>query len=177
MAVVYIRDLDFHIASEDEQEEIKDLYKRKMVKSWIKRFIIFFILALICFVFQTIAHLNLPWMFSEEQTIYRLFLYIASAFVGVNLLSWLELIIERDVIYNPEKTKILKLKVIAKVHSENLTVMRQQKWFVTCETDEGMIEDAIIVRNKSDYNNIKIGEMVYIEQARDDGHYLYYYLV
>jgi hypothetical protein len=55
--------------------------------------------------------------------------------------------------------------------------MRQQKWFVTCETDEGMIEDAIIVRNKSDYNNIKIGEMVYIEQARDDGHYLYYYLV
>jgi hypothetical protein len=66
-------------------------------------------------------------MFSEEQTIYRLFLYIASAFVGVNLLSWLELIIERDVIYNPEKTKILKLKVIAKVHSENLTVMNQQQ--------------------------------------------------
>lgn len=54
--------------------------------------------------------------------------------------------------------------------------MRQQKWFVTCETDEGMIEDTIIVRNKSDYNHIKIGEMVYIERTREDGHYLYYYL-
>lgn len=114
MAVVYIRDLDFHIANEEEQEEIMDLYRRKMIKLWIKRFIVFFIIAVICFVFQTIVHLNMPWMFSKDQTIYRLFLYVSSAFVGINLLSWVELIIERDVIYNPEKSKIMKLKVKGK---------------------------------------------------------------
>lgn len=176
MAVVYIRELDFHIASEEEHEEIMEFFRRKMLKSWVKRFLVFFVIALICFSFQSIVRINMPWMFSKDQTIYRLFLFIAMVFVIINILSWLELILERDVIYNSEKDKILKLKVKTKIHSENLTVMRQQKWFITCETDEGMIEDAIIVRSKSDYKNIRVGDMVYVERTNDDGHYLYYYL-
>lgn len=141
MAVEYIRNLPFHIASEDEQEEIKDMFKRKMIKSWVKRFVVFLIIAVICFSFQTIVRINMPWMFSKNQTIYRLFLYIATGFVIINILSWLELLLEREVLYDSEKTKILKLKVKAKIHSDNLTVMRQQKWFITCEIDEGMIEE------------------------------------
>lgn len=176
MALVYIRELPFHIASEEEKDEIMDLYKGKMIKAWLKRFFVFFIIALICFVFQTIVHIKLPWMFSEDETIYRLFLYIATAFVATNIFSWFELTLERDFAYNPEKTKVMKLRVKAKIHSENLTVMRQQKWFITCGTDEGLIEDVIIVRNKRDYNHVKIDEMVYVTRAREDGHYLYYYL-
>lgn len=176
MSLVYIRELPFHLSSEEEKDEIKDLYKRKMIKAWLKRFFVFFIIALICFVFQAIVHINLPWMFSKDETIYRLFLYIACAFVAINIFSWFELTLERDFAYNPEKTKIMKLRVRGKIHSENLTVARQQKWFITCETDEGLIEDVIIVRNKRDYNNIKKNEMVYITRTRDDGHYLYYYL-
>lgn len=176
MAIVYIRSIDFHTADEKERDEIAELYKKKIIKVWLKRLCIIFIISLICFIFQTLVRLNMPWKFSQEQTISRLFITISWIFVGINILSWFELILERESIYNPEKSKIAKLRVKSKTHSECLTVMRQQKWFITCETDEGMIEDTILVRNKSDFNNIKIGQMVYVERTRDDGHYRYYYL-
>lgn len=176
MALVYIRSIDFHIANDKEKNEIMSLYKKKIIKVWLKRLCIFLTIGLICFVFQTLVRLNMPWKFSEDQTISRLFTNISAIFVGINILSWLELLLERELLFAPEKSQIAKLRVKSKIHSEILTVMRQQKWFITCETDEGMIEDTIIVRNKSDFNNIEKGQMVYVERTQDDGHYRYYYL-
>lgn len=47
---------------------------------------------------------------------------------------------------------------------------------IICETDQGLIDDYVIVNNKRDFNNIKEGDMVYVKRSRDDGHYLYFYI-
>lgn len=78
--------------------------------------------------------------------------------------------------YRPDKTPILKLRVKSKLFVENLTIIRQKKWFVMCETDEGLIEDVIIVNNRSDFNTIKEGDMIYVKREGEVGEYVYYYI-
>lgn len=45
-----------------------------------------------------------------------------------------------------------------------------------CETDEGLIEDVIIVNNRSDFNTIKEGDMIYVKREGEVGEYVYYYI-
>ena len=106
----------------------------------------------------------------------KVYIVAIIVFVGFNLLSYGALKIEQGLEYNNERTPILKLKVNTKLHVDDLTVIRQQKWFIICETDQGLIDDYVIVNNKRDFNNIKEGDMVYVKRSRDDGHYLYFYI-
>ena len=173
MSVDYMRFQDFHLPTEDEHAEISILYKQKLLKSWLKRFTVFFIIAVICFVFQTLVRINLPWMFSKEDTIYKLFLTVSTIFIFANILSWFELVLEKQFMYSPDETRICKLKVLTK----NTNEMSLKKCFVTCISEKGLIEDPVIVRTRGEYKKIKLGQYIYVERTRDDGHYLYYYLI
>ena len=97
-------------------------------------------------------------------------------FVGFNLLSYVILKIKERLEYKSKKTQIIKLKVKTKLYVDDLTVIRQQKFFIICEADEALIQDYVIVNRKTDFNNIKEGDMVYVRRSRDDGHYVYYYV-
>ncbi len=176
MAIVYIRSLDFHLASEEEAEEIEGRIQKKNYKKWFRRMIFFFLITVICVVFQIFARISVPYMFSKNDTVEKLILMGVTFFFAANGFSWIELLLEKSATFDLETTKVAKLRVRRKIYVENLIVMRQQKWFVICETDEGLIEDIIIVRGKADYNNIKEGEMIYVQRAKDNGHYLYFYI-
>lgn len=63
-----------------------------------------------------------------------------------------------------------------KLYVDDLTVIRQQKFFIICEADEALMQDYVIVNRKTDFNNIKEGDMVYVRRSGDDGHYVYYYV-
>ena len=176
MELLYIREQDFHLASEEEQDDILSHYEKKNRKIWFKRFIITLILATIGIVFQIIAAYISPWLYPSTGYYRTVVLCGMLLFLGVNVLSWGILKLEQNLEFNPEKTPVLKLRVKSKLFVQNLTIMRQKKWFITCETDEVLIEDAIIVNNKPDFNSIKEGDMVYVKRRGEDGNFLYYYI-
>ena len=176
MDKVYIREQDFHIATKDEVADIDLHYKLKNRRIWIKLFIASIFLVVIGVIFQIIAHRISPWIHSNPGYYMKVYIVAIIVFVGFNLLSYGALKIEQGLEYNSERTTILKLKVNTKLHVDDLTVIRQQKWFIICETDQGLIDDYVIVNNKRDFNNIKEGDMVYVKRSRDDGHYLYFYI-
>ena len=193
MDKVYIREQDFHIATKDEVADIDLHYKLKNRRIWIKLFIASIFLVVIGVIFQIIAHRISPWIHSNPGYYMKVYIVAIIVFVGFNLLSYGALKIEQGLEYNSERTPILKLKVNTKLllsyncqiinmklntklHVDDLTVIRQQKWFIICETDQGLIDDYVIVNNKRDFNNIKEGDMVYVKRSRDDGHYLYFYI-
>ena len=176
MDKVYIREQDFHIATKDEVADIDLHYKLKNRRIWIKLFIASIFLVVIGVIFQIIAHRISPWIHSNPGYYMKVYIVAIIVFVGFNLLSYGALKIEQGLKYNSERTPILKLKVNTKLHVDDLTVIRQQKWFIICETDQGLIDDYVIVNNKRDFNNIKEGDMVYVKRSRDDGHYLYFYI-
>lgn len=176
MDKVYIREQDFHIATKDEVADIDLHYKLKNRRIWIRLFIASIFLVVIGVIFQIIAHRISPWIHSNPGYYMKVYIVAIIVFVGFNLLSYGALKIEQDLEYNSERTPILKLKVNTKLHVDDLTVIRQQKWFIICETDQGLIDDYVIVNNKRDFNNIKEGDMVYVKRSRDDGHYLYFYI-
>ena len=174
---VYIREQDFHIATKDEVADIDLHYKLKNRRIRIKLFIASIFLVVIGVIFQIIAHRISPWIHSNPGYYMKVYIVAIIVFVGFNLLSYGALKIEQGLEYNSERTPILKLKVNTKLHVDDLTVIRQQKWFIICETDQGLIDDYVIVNNKRDFNNIKEGDMVYVKRSREDGHYLYFSIV
>jgi hypothetical protein len=176
MDKVYIREQDFHIATKDEVADIDLHYKLKNRRIWIRLFIASIFFVIIGVIFQIIAHRISPWIHSNPGYYMKIYIVAIIVFVGFNLLSYGALKIEQGLEYNSERTPILKLKVNTKLHVDDLTVIRQQKWFIICETDQGLIDDYVIVNNKRDFNNIKEGDMVYVKRSRDDGHYLYFYI-
>lgn len=176
MDKVYIREQDFHLATEEEAEDIDLHYKIKNRRVWAKLFIISFFLVVIGVIFQLIAHRISPWIHSNPGYSIKVYIVAAIIFVGFNLLSYGALKMEQKFEYNSRKTLILKLRVNTKLLVDDLTVIRQQKRFIICETDNGLIDDYVIVNSKRDFNNIKEGDMVYVKRARDDGHYMYFYI-
>ena len=176
MDKAYIREQNFHIATEDEDMEIRRGYKVKNRRAWLKFLGVSVVLVIIGIIFQIIAHRISPWIHSNPGYYMKVYIVAIIVFVGFNLLSYGALKIEQGLEYNSERTPILKLKVNTKLHVDDLTVIRQQKWFIICETDQGLIDDYVIVNNKRDFNNIKEGDMVYVKRSRDDGHYLYFYI-
>ena len=176
MDKAYIREQNFHIATEDEDMEIRRGYKVKNRRTWLKFLGVSVVLVIIGIIFQIIAHRISPWLHSNPGYYMKIYIVAIIVFVGFNLLSYGALKIEQGLEYNSERTPILKLKVNTKLHVDDLTVIRQQKWFIICETDQGLIDDYVIVNNKRDFNNIKEGDMVYVKRSRDDGHYLYFYI-
>lgn len=156
MDKVYIREQDFHIATKDEVADIDLHYKLKNRRIWIKLFIAS-IFGCNWSYFSNNCSQDFSWIHSNPGYYMKVYIVAIIVFVGFNLLSYGALKIEQGLEYNSERTPILKLKVNTKLHVDDLTVIRQQKWFIICETDQGLIDDYVIVNNKRDFNNIKEG--------------------
>lgn len=176
MKLIYIRQQDFHLADEKEQDDILTHYEKKNKKIWTKRMIISFVLVIIGVIFEIIASRVSPWMYSVRDYYRVAIIWGIAIFFVFNISSWALLDFWQDMEYRPDKTSILKLRVKSKLFVENLTIIRQKKWFVMCETDEGLIEDVIIVNNRSDFNTIKEGDMIYVKREGEVGEYVYYYI-
>ncbi|WP_288683732.1 hypothetical protein [uncultured Eubacterium sp.] len=174
MDKAYIREQDFHIATEDENEEINKRYKIKTRRTWLKFFFVSISLVVIGIIFQIIAHKISPWLHSKPGYYTKIYVVAAIIFGGFNLLSYIALKIKKKLEYNRDKTLVTKLKVRTKLRVDDLTVIRQQKFFIICEVDEGLMEDYVIVNSKTEFDNIKEGDMVYVKRSKDDGHYVYY---
>ena len=97
MQSLYLYDVDFHTPTETEREEIRTFQNQHILKCWLKRFIITFIIIGIIISFQLIARQTIPNMFGEHDTIEQLILYGLSAFIGINILSFLQLIFKTRV--------------------------------------------------------------------------------
>ncbi len=176
MKLIYIRQQNFHLADEKEQDDILTHYEKKNKKIWTKRMIISFVLVIIGVIFEIIASRVSPWMYSVRDYYRVAIIWGIAIFFVFNISSWALLDFWQDMEYRPDKTPILKLRVKSKLFVENLTIIRQKKWFVMCETDEGLIEDVIIVNNRSDFNTIKEGDMIYGKREGEVGEYVYYYI-
>ena len=88
MQSLYLYDVDFHTPTEAERKEIRTFQNQHILKCWLKRFIITFIIIGIIISFQLIARQTIPNMFGEHDTIEQLILYGLSAFIGINILSF-----------------------------------------------------------------------------------------
>ncbi len=115
MQSLYLYDVDFHTPTEAERKEIRTFQNQHILKCWLKRFIITFIIIGIIISFQLIARQTIPNMFGEHDTIEQLILYGLSAFIGINILSFLQLIFKTRVFFNIKKANITKLTVKKKI--------------------------------------------------------------
>lgn len=176
MKSIYLRQVDFHIPTEEEEDEIRDFQRRHIAKSWAKRFLIIFAVIGIIVSFQMIARLTIPHMFGSKKTIERLLSIGIGSFAAINFLSWLELLFECKVIFDIKTAKVARLRVKKKMIIENCTVTREKYRYLICEDGEDFILDRIEVRGGISYSNIKEGQTVYVERLHDDGHYRYYYV-
>ena len=73
MASLYFSQVDFHIASEKELDEISKNQSKQIAKSWIKRFLIMAVLVGIFVVFQIMARHSVPHMFGKSTPVDRMF--------------------------------------------------------------------------------------------------------
>lgn len=172
----YMRDLDFHVATEEEAEEIRNMQHRNSTKKWIKRIAMSFVAVGIFMIFQLIARQTVPHMFGSSKPAERMIKNCIYVFLGFNILSWLELSLEKNVFFNIEKDHICKATVIRKDCLEVDNVIRSKFLFVTVSYEGHFVLDRVWVRGRLDYGNIKEGQDIYIERFHDDGHYQYYFL-
>ncbi len=177
MGSIYLRQVDFHTPrTEEEIEEIRDFQHRHMVKSWVKRFLIFTVIVGIIIVFQLIARQTVPHMFGRQKTVERMLKICIYSYLGINIFSWSELWLESKVAFDIEKAKIAKLKVKKKMIIHHNSVMPEKIRFLVCEENGQFILDRVYVRGAISFSNIKEGQMIYVERIHDEGHYQYYYV-
>ena len=100
MQSLYLSSVDFHTPTETEKQEIRLLQKRHIYKCWFKRFLIFFAIIGTIIIFQLIARQTMPQLFNDEQTVEKLLIYGVSAFFGINIFSYLQLLFRARVLFN-----------------------------------------------------------------------------
>ena len=180
MQSLYLYDVDFHTPAETERKEIRSLQNQHILKCWLKRFLITFVVIGIIIIFQLIARQTTPNMFGEHDTINRLFLYAISAFVGINILSLLQLLFKTRVFFNIKKANVTKLTVKKKIVVDEIVKyinIRVKYKYLVCELPDGtFIMDRVWVRGPIAFSCIKEGQTIYVERIHDVGHYQYYYV-
>ena len=180
MQSLYLYDVDFHTPAETERKQIRSLQNRHILKCWLKRFLITFVVIGIIIIFQLIARQTTPNMFGEHDTINRLFLYAISAFVGINILSLLQLLFKTRVFFNIKKANVTKLTVKKKIVVDEIVKyinIRVKYKYLVCELPDGtFIMDRVWVRGPIAFSCIKEGQTIYVERIHDVGHYQYYYI-
>ncbi len=180
MQSLYLYDVDFHTPTEAERKEIRTFQNQHILKCWLKRFIITFIIIGIIISFQLIARQTIPNMFGEHDTIEQLILYGLSAFIGINILSFLQLIFKTRVFFNIKKANITKLTVKKKIVVDEIVKfvnIRIKYKYLVCELSDGtFIMDRVWVRGPIAFSCIKEGQTIYVERIHDVGHYQYYYV-
>lgn len=180
MQSLYLYDVDFHTPTEAERKEIRTFQNQHILKCWLKRFIITFIIIGIIISFQLIARQTIPNMFGEHDTIEQLILYGLSAFIGINILSFLQLIFKTRVFFNIKKANITKLTVKKKIVVDEIVKfvnIRIKYKYLVCELSDGtFIMDRVWGRGPIAFSCIKEGQTIYVERIHDVGHYQYYYV-
>lgn len=180
MESLYLYDADFHTPTETERKEIRALQNRHMYKCWFKRLLITFVIVGIIVAFQLIARQTIPNMFGKHDTVERLLIYGISAFVGINILSFLQLLFKTRVIFNIKKANVTKLTVKKKIVVDEIMKymnIRIKYKYLVCELPDGtFIMDRVWVHGPIAFSCIKEGQTIYVERTHDVGHYQYYYI-
>lgn len=180
MQSLYLYDVDFHTPAETERKQIRSLQNRHILKCWLKRFLITFVVIGIIITFQLIARQTIPNMFGEHDTIERLLILGTSAFVGINILSLLQLLFKTRVFFNIKKANVTKLTVKKKIVVDEIVKyinIRVKYKYLVCELPDGtFIMDRVWVRGPIAFSCIKEGQTIYVERIHDVGHYQYYYV-
>ncbi|MCI8955990.1 MAG: hypothetical protein HFG29_03245 [Eubacterium sp.] len=180
MQSLYLYDVDFHTPTEAERKEIRIFQNQHIRKCWLKRFLITFAIIGTIITFQLIARQTIPNMFGEHDTIERLLIYGISAFVGINILSFLQLLFKTRVIFNMKKANVSKLTVKKKIVVDEIVKyinIRVKYKYLVCELPDGtFIMDRVWVRGPIAFSCIKEGQTIYVERIHDVGHYQYYYV-
>lgn len=180
MQSLYLYDADFHTPTKTERKEIRALQNRHILKCWLKRFLITFVVIGIIITFQLIARQTTPDMFGVHDTIQRLLIYGISIFVGINILSFLQLLFKTRVFFNIKKANITKLTVKKKIVVDEIMKymnIRIKYKYLVCEMPDGtFIMDRVWVHGPIAFSCIKEGQTIYVERIHDVGHYQYYYV-
>lgn len=201
MDVTCFRMVDFHIPDEDERKMIRSLQRKRRRQCFIKRMAILFIIIAICVIFQLMARKTAPTRFSVNSTVEKLIAKAVLIFVGANILSWIELIIEQKVLFRAKKAEVAFVRIKKKLVVENIWYSYKffKKRILICEQIIGhekhqddnvnfeqdivestektaLILDNILIHGLLTFSNVREGDMVYIERIYDDGNYIYHYV-
>lgn len=180
MQNIYLTDVDFHIPTQSEQKEIRSLQRRHNLKCWLKRFLIIFLIMGIIVIFQIIARQGKSSIFMNYTSIDRLLIYSGFTFIGINLLSFLQLLLKTRLLFHIKKTKVAKLTVKKKVVVDDImkyTNIRIKYKYLTCQQEDGtFVMNRIWVHGPIAFSCIKEGQMIYIECAHKNGEPQYYYI-
>lgn len=180
MQSLYLYDVDFHTPTEAERKEIRTFQNQHIFKCWLKRFLMTVVVIGIFISFQLIARKTIPYMFGEHDTIKRLFIYGISAFIGINILSFLQLVFKTRVFFNIKKANVTKLTVKKKIVVDEIVKyinIRIKYKYLVCELSDGsFIIDRVRVHGPIAFSCIKEGQTIYVERIHDVGHYQYYYV-
>lgn len=195
-----LRMIDFHVPSGDEIVQINKMQKKRRNLCFIKRMAVIFVIVAICIVFQIIARRTIPNSFSKERTIDRLYVIATIIFLGANMLSWIELMIEDKILFRIKTAEVAYVRVKKKMVCEQFSpyinrfykehilvcesVVQQEQneedtfFYKETEPEEKtlFILDKIKVSGVFTFSNIKEGSMVYIERVEYDGNYRYHYI-
>lgn len=180
MHSIRLHDVDFHIPTEKERKEIRNFQKKYTAKCWGKRFLITFAIVGIIIIFQLVARQTVPYMFGKRRTVERLLTYGISAFLGINILSYFQLLFRNRVVFRIKKTKVIKLRVKKKIVVSDImryTNIRIKYKYLSCELPDGtFILNQIWVRGVIPFSNIKEGQEIYVERLNHEEQYKYYFV-
>lgn len=177
---IYLSDADFHIPTLTERKEIRALQRRHNLKCWIKRFLISFVIIGIIIIFQIIARQGKSSIFMNYISVDSLLVYSGFIFIGINLLSCLQLLLKTKVLFNIKKTEIKKLIVKKKVVVDDImkySNIRIKYKYLTCQQEDGtFILNRIWVHGPIAFSCIKEGQTIYVKCIHKSGETHYYYV-
>lgn len=173
MESLYLSQVDFKIAEEETLDELEYFQNKQMAKSFLKRLLVILAIIGIIVLFQIMARYTVPHMFGKKKTVERLLRLNAYAFMILNILSYLELVLRFKVFFNKEKDKVKKVKVIKKIVNVKTSLIPVKQRILVCECDGHFLVDYIFVDSAITYSNIKTGDEIYIKQLNDEGHHKY----
>lgn len=180
MQSIHLCDVDFHIPTEQEQKEIRNLQRKYIMKCWVKRFLITIAVIGIFIVFQLIARQTAPHMFGKNRTVEHLLINAICVFFGINILSYIQLLFHTRVIFKMKNAKVAKFRVKKKIVVSDImryTNVRIKYKYLSCEEMNGtFILDRIWVSGVIPFSNIKEGQEIYVERLHHEENYKYYFV-
>lgn len=159
MANLYFRQLDFYHPDRDELKHIRRKQNILIFKVFMTRFIIYTILVIIGTLFQRLARLTIPHMFSSEATVSRLYIIATFIEVGISIISLTQLLIYHKLIYNPKKHELVKVNIVKKytVTVDDQIITVRFRWATVTHGDDFILDRAEI-RGLLTYLNIKTND-------------------
>lgn len=173
MSSLYLLEVDFHIASEQELDEIDKKQNKQIAKSWFKRFFIIALIVGIFMFFQIMARYSVPHMFGKSTPQDRMIRRSIYVFLIANILSYLELFYRFKITFEKDRAKIAKFKVTKKMVFVKKAFIPYKVRNLVCESEGNLVLDYVTVKSGITYSNIKVGDYVYVTQLKDLGHHEY----